>query len=72
MNNNNTQQRFPVISTSKFCFPKRKATEIVSKTMLYWKDQHSDYPIDEILFCVDQSICQYVCDILSELAPNTK
>lgn len=59
---------FPAISTGKFCFPKKKATEIAIQTVLYWKDQHPDYPIDVILSCVDQRICQYACDILSGMA----
>lgn len=59
---------FPAISTGKFCFPKKKATEIAIQTVLYWKARHPDYPIDVILSCVDQRICQYACDILSGLA----
>lgn len=61
---------FPAISTGKFCFPKKKATEIAIQTVLCWKNQHSDYPIDVILSCVDQRVCQFACDILSGLASD--
>lgn len=59
---------FPAISTGKFCFPKKKATEIAIHTVLDWKAQHPDHPMDVILSCVDQRIYQYACEILSPLS----
>ena len=58
---------FPAISTGKFCFPNKKATEIAVQTVLDWKERHPDNPMDVILSCVDQRIYQYACEALASL-----
>lgn len=61
---------FPAISTGRFSYPKKAATEIAVRSVRQWKRKHPNDLIKVIFADVDLPIYRYFCEVLKGLEEN--
>ena len=57
---------FPAISTGRFSYPKKAATEIAVRSVRQWKREHPNDLIKVMFADVDLTIYRYFCEALKD------